>query len=70
MTTDTTLERIVFTSQKFRDALEAARELMIRSEFTEVKWDKEPPAIDWGFALLYASAIRRYDLSVPSLRFS
>lgn len=57
MTTDTTLERIVFTSQKFRDALEAARELMIRSEFTEVKWDKEPPAIDWGFALLYASAI-------------
>lgn len=57
MNTGTTLEKIVFTSQKFRDTLEAARELMVRSEFAAVKWDKEPPTIDWGFALLYASAI-------------
>lgn len=57
MNTSRTLEEVVFGSQKFRDALEAARELMVRSEFTAVEWDKEPPTIDWGFALLYASAI-------------
>ena len=57
MTSSMTLEEVVFSSQKFRDALEAARELMVRSEFPAVEWDREPPAIDWGFALLYASAI-------------
>lgn len=57
MTSNTRLEEVVFSSHKFRDALEAARELMVRSEFTAVEWDREPPAIDWGFALLYASAV-------------
>ena len=57
MTSSTRLEEVVFSSHKFRDALEAARELMVRSEFTAVEWDREPPAIDWGFALLYASAV-------------
>ena len=57
MTTGTTLEEIVFASHKFRDVLEAARKLTVRSEFATVEWDGEAPSIDWGFALLYASAI-------------
>lgn len=57
MTVGITLEEVVCSSRKFREVLDAARELMIRSEFTAVEWDREPPAIDWGFALLYASAI-------------
>ena len=57
MTTGTALEEIVFASHKFRDVLEAARKLTVRSEFTTVEWDEEAPSIDWGFALLYASAI-------------
>ncbi|MDN6352881.1 MAG: DEAD/DEAH box helicase [Corynebacterium sp.] len=57
MTTSTALEEIVFASHKFRDALEAARKLTVRSEFVTVEWDEEAPSIDWGFALLYASAI-------------
>ena len=57
MTSGTPLEEVVFSSQKFRDALETAHELMVRSEFTAVEWDSELPAMDWGFALLYASAI-------------
>lgn len=57
MTTGTTLGEIVFASHKFRDVLEAARKLTVRSEFATVEWDGEAPSIDWGFALLYASAI-------------
>ena len=57
MTSSTRLEEVVFSSHKFRDALEAARELMVRSEFTAVEWDQKPPAIDWGSALFYASAV-------------
>lgn len=57
MTTGMTLEEIVFESQKFRDAVEASRMLRIRSEFVTVEWNREAPTIDWGFALLYASAI-------------
>lgn len=57
MTANMSLEEVVFSSQKFRGALAAARELMVRSEFAAVEWDREPPAIDWGFALLYASAV-------------
>lgn len=57
MTTNTTLEEIVFASHKFRDVLAAARRLTVRAEFTAVEWDDEAPSIDWGFALLYASAI-------------
>lgn len=56
MTTSTALEEIVFASHKFRDVLEAARRLTVRSEFAAVEWDEEAPSIDWGFALLYASA--------------
>ncbi|WP_153506037.1 DEAD/DEAH box helicase [Cumulibacter manganitolerans] len=57
MTTSTALEEIVFASHKFRDVLESARKLTVSSEFTTVEWDEETPSIDWGFALLYASAI-------------
>lgn len=57
MTTSTALEEIVFASHKFRDVLEAARKLTIRSEFATVEWDEDVPPIDWGFALLYASAV-------------
>ncbi len=57
MTTSTALEEIVFASHKFRDVLEAARKLTVRSEFTSVEWFEKSPSIDWGFALLYASAI-------------
>lgn len=57
MTTSTSLEEIVFASQQFRDVLEAAQRLMLRLEFVTVEWDDEIPTIDWGFALLYASAI-------------
>jgi replicative superfamily II helicase len=57
VTTSTALEEIVFASHKFRDVLEAARKLTIRSEFATVEWDEDVSAIDWGFALLYASAI-------------
>jgi len=57
MTTGTALEEIVFASHKFRDVLAAARKLTVRSEFATVEWDEEAPSIDWGFALLYGSAI-------------
>lgn len=57
MTRSTSLEEVVFSSQKFREVLEDARKLMIRLEFSSVEWDSAPSAIDWGFALLYASAI-------------
>lgn len=57
MTPSTSLEEVVFASQKFRDALEATRKLTVRSEFSTVEWDAEAPSIDWGFTLLYASAI-------------
>ncbi|NUJ89145.1 DEAD/DEAH box helicase [Plantibacter sp. MCCC 1A11337] len=57
MTTSTALEDIVFASHKFRDVLESARKLTVRSEFATVVWDEKAPSIDWGFALLYASAI-------------
>ncbi|WP_347042523.1 DEAD/DEAH box helicase [Brachybacterium nesterenkovii] len=57
MTTSTALEDIVFASHKFRDVLEAAHKLTLRSEFAAVEWNEEAPSIDWGFALLYASAI-------------
>jgi hypothetical protein len=57
VTISTTLDEIVFASHKFRDVLEAARKLTVRSEFATVEWDEEVPSIDWGFALLYASAI-------------
>lgn len=57
MTPGTTLEEIAFGSHKFRDSLEAARLLTVRSEFVTVEWDSDAPSIDWGFALLYASAI-------------
>ena len=57
MTANMSLEHVVFSSSKFRETLAAACELMIRNEFPAVIWDGEPPAIDWGFALLYASAI-------------
>lgn len=57
MTTDTILEEVAFGSRKFRDTLDAARKLTVRSEFPAVEWDEEIPSIDWGFALLYASAI-------------
>lgn len=57
MTTGTDLEETVFASHKFRNILEAARRLTVRAEFAAVEWDEETPSIDWGFALLYASAI-------------
>lgn len=57
MTTSTELEEIVFASHKFREVLEAARKLTVRSEFAMVEWDEDVSAIDWGFALLYVSAI-------------
>ncbi|MDO4256338.1 MAG: helicase-related protein [Kocuria sp.] len=57
MTPSTALEEIVFASHKFRDVLDAARKLTVRSEFAAVEWSEETPSIDWGFALLYASAI-------------
>lgn len=57
MSSVTALEDVVFTSDKFRDTLEAARKLAVRAEFPAVEWDDEVPSIDWGFALLYASAI-------------
>ena len=40
MTTSTALEEIVFASHKFRDALEAARKLTVRSEFVTVECDE------------------------------
>lgn len=57
MTSTNALEDIVFASHKFRDVLESARRLTVRSEFPTVEWYEEPRPIDWGFALLYASAI-------------
>ncbi|GAB3201689.1 DEAD/DEAH box helicase [Nocardioides hungaricus] len=57
MTASTALEEVVFVSHKFRDLLDAARRLTVRSEFAAVEWDEEAPSVDWGFALLYASAI-------------
>lgn len=51
------LEEMVFTSQKFRDVLEASRKLTMRNEFSTIQWDEPLPSIDWNFALLYASAI-------------
>ncbi|MEP7736993.1 DEAD/DEAH box helicase [Nocardioides sp. 31GB23] len=57
MTASTALEEVVFVSHKFRDVLDAARRLTVRSEFAAVEWDEEAPSVDWGFALLYASAI-------------
>lgn len=57
MTAGTGMEEIVFASHKFREALEAARRLTVRSEFARVEWDEDVPPIDWSFALLYASAI-------------
>ena len=57
MTTDTALEDVVFASRKFREVLDTARKLTIRSEFNTVAWDEDVSSIDWGFALLYASAM-------------
>ncbi|MFV4912837.1 helicase-related protein [Microbacterium lacticum] len=57
MTEGIDLEEVVFGSPKFRDTLEASRKLTVRNEFATIEWHEDPPAIDWNFALLYASAI-------------
>ena len=51
------LEEVVFKSRKFRDVLADTRLLTLRAEFEAIKWKDSPPTIDWGFALLYSSAL-------------
>lgn len=57
MTNSASLENIVFASGKFNQSLNAIRNLSIRDEFDSVKWHQSAPDIDWGFTLLYASAL-------------
>lgn len=57
MTETVDLEEVVFASEKFQRMLDASRTLSVRDEFGSVEWEQEAPEIDWGFSLLYASAL-------------
>ncbi|QIZ99425.1 DEAD/DEAH box helicase [Leifsonia sp. PS1209] len=51
------LEDAVFASDAFRATLDSCRLLTLRNEFQDVQWSSDQETIDWGFALLAASAL-------------
>ena len=57
MTEGVNLEQVVFGSDKFQQTLDAVRLLSVRNEFSSLTWEQDAPEVDWGFALLYASAL-------------
>lgn len=57
MTEKVNFEELAFGSEKFLRTLKQAQVLSVRKEFDSVRWNHEAPEIDWGFALLYASAL-------------